>query len=764
MWWCRRGASEVKPKKNATLVIRRGKDNDADPVSLAIRQEVIKTMTYHPGYIHDRPALEDSFGRSHFAKALSRSLVLPKGSPGLVVGIEGDWGSGKSTLIGFITKSLGEITSGVPIVVEFNPWMVSNTGALVEALIGQLAASIGKDLSNGKKGIETGQKLLNYVGLLKHLKYVPGLSWAGHAAEDIPDLVRTVASVAAQGTEAGQKAIGDFKRLLPSLDISQKRAEVVAALDELDHPIVIVIDDLDRLPAEEIRAMIQAIKAVADFPRITYLLAYDRNVIARALAADEKSGLSYLEKIVQVAYPIPPSSQRQLKKFANDKVQDLLNELQITLRDFEQDRYEEAMTLLTKLSRHPRDIIRVVNRLTLSLPMTHNEVNAADVIVFEALSQRFPDLREAIRSHPVDFIGHPFRDDLIAVKDDFDWQEYLGDKDKDKAEQPWLRHLPKDKHDQSISKKACLFLFSPQEKNGRRVIPENYLGIADPDRLARLFRMISIEDVPEAKEIHELLQYPAKLKNALHDIDDEQLRFLLEWMINYAPSCSTPDVKGCVKELAEASVKLTEQCRLTDELAKKFADLMERLLRRKISRYEDCFLDIANSAPLSISEGVVCTAAAEIGKWGDPHQHKVNDECQMISSSDIVDQAIKIWLARVRECIAQGNLYKEANLFSVLYRFAQFNNDAYEETYDAISKMCETDKGLAAFLKYFVEGSHFIGDRLMLAEDAEKFAQRIANSALKDEYHWLVELLGKEETIKFVQKQTTKLKRQAQDE
>lgn len=718
-------------------------------------------MTYHPGYIHDRPALEDSFGRSHFAKALSRSLVLPKGSPGLVVGIEGDWGSGKSTLIGFITKSLGEITSGAPIVVEFNPWMVSNTGALVEALIGQLAASIGKDLSDGQKGLETGQKLLNYVGLLKHLKYVPGLSWVGHVAEDIPGIV---GAVAAQGAEAGQKAIGDFKRLLPSLDISQKRAEVVAALEELDHPIVIVIDDLDRLPAEEIRAMIQAIKAVADFPRITYLLAYDRNVIARALSTDEKSGLSYLEKIVQVAYPIPPSSQRQLKKFANDKVQGLLNGLQITLREFEQDRYEEAMTLLTKLSRHPRDIIRVVNRLTLSLPMTHNEVNAADVIVFEALSQRFPDLREAIRSHPVDFIGHPFRDDLIAVKDDFDWQEYMGDKDKDKTEQPWLRHLPKDKDDQNISKKACLFLFSPQEKNGRRVIPESYLGIADPDRLARLFRMISIEDVPEAKEIHELLQYPAKLKDTLHDIDDEQLRFLLEWMINYAPSCSTPDVKGCVKELAETSVKLTEQCRLADQLARKFADLIEHLLRRKISGYEDCFLDIAKNAPLSISEDVVCTAAGEIGKWGDHHKHKVNEESQLISNSDIVDQAIQTWLARVRECIAQGILYREAKLISIFYRFAQFNNNAYEEAYDAISKMCQTDKGLAAFLKYFEDGSPFNGERLMLVEDAEKLAQRITNSALKDEYHWLVESLGKEDTIKFVQEQTTKLKRQTQGE
>lgn len=712
-------------------------------------------MLSHSSYIHDRPATEDSLGRVHFANALSRSLVLPKDSPGLVVGIEGNWGSGKSTLINFITKSLSNITGGgVPIVVEFNPWMVSNTGAIVEALIGQIAASIGKDLSGGKNGIEASQKLLNYVGLLKNLKYVPGLSWAGHVAEDIPGIWQTVASITEQGTKAGQKAIDDFKKLLPNLDISKKRKEVVAALEELDRPIVIVVDDLDRLPAEEIRAMIQAIKAVADFPRTTYLLAYDRDVVACALAANKESGLSYLEKIVQVAYPIPPLSQRQIKQFASNKVQALLKALSITLRDYEEERYEKAISLLTMLARHPRDVVRIINRLTLSLPATHGEVNAADVIVFEALSQRFPYLREAIRNHSADFIGYSFRDDQIEGEDDFDWSEYVNDKDKDKTEQPWLIHLPQDVHDRRISKKACLFLFSPQKESGYRVLSEDYLGIADSDRLARLFRMTSIEEVPEAKEIHELLQHPDKLKDAL--CEDEQTLFLLEWLINYTPSCPTPDIFGCIEKLADVSLELLRQYRLTDEVAKKFAALMERLLRLKISGYENCFLNIAKNAPLSISEKIVLTAAAEIGRWGN--EGKVSADRQLISNSGIVDQAIQLWLGRVRECITQGNLHKEPLLFAILYRFAQFNNDAYEDAYEAISKMCETDEGLAAFLKYFEKDSHFIGDRLMLVEDAEKLALRITNSKLKDKYVWLTELLRKEETIKFVREQVAKHK------
>ena len=268
--------------------------------------------------------------------------------------------------------------------------------------------------------------------------------------------------------------------------------------------------------------------------------------------------------------------------------------------------------------------------------------------------------------------------------------------------------------------------------------------------------MTSIDEVPEAQEIHELLQNPDKLKDALYE--DEQLLFLLEWLINYTPSCLTPDVPGCIEKLAEMSVELTSRCKLTDEVAKKLAALVERLLRRKLSGYEDCFLNIAKNASLSIAEKIVLAAAAEMGKWGNPHEREVGIDLQLIPKGDIVDQAIQLWLGRVRECITQGNLHKEPLLFAILYRFAQFNNDAYEDAYEAISKMCETDEGLAAFLKYFEKDSHFIGERLMLVEDAEKLALRINNSKLKDEYVWLTELLRKEETIQFIQAQVAKHK------
>lgn len=696
-------------------------------------------MTSHPNFLHDQPATDDAFGRESFAKNLARSLVLPNNSPGLVVGIEGEWGSGKSTLIGFITKHLRE--NQTAIVIDFNPWMVSTTGALVEALIGQIAASINKSTNEGQNGIDISQKLLNYASLLISLKYIPGFSWIGLTAED--------------ATKAGQEALDGIKKLLPNLDLAQKKKEVIEALQKLEHPIIVIVDDLDRLPAKEIRAVIQAIKAVADFPQITYLLAYDPNIIARALAENEKSGLSYLEKIVQVAYPLPPLSRRQLKRFADGKIQDLLKQLKINLQSYESDRYEEAIVLLTELSRHPRDIIRTTNRLCLSLPATQGEVNSADVIAFEALTQRFPTLRKAIHEHSTDFTGLFFRGDLISEQDAVDWGMSLGSRE-DEAEHTWLKHLPKDdEHDLQVANKTCLFLFEKQEKNGNDFRFEDHLRIADPDRLARLLSLTSIDEVPEVKDIHKLLMEPNKLETKLNREDSEGKLFLLNWLSAYAPSCEKPDIKGCIDKITKISQRLTNDSLLTKELTSGITDLMIRLLRLKSPNYEQCFQDIVNNSPLSISVIVLFIAVKNQGKWIIRPSDKVDTEQQLISSSKLVDQAMSIWLDRVRKSIQENNLFQEIYLHMILYRFAQFGDNDYSEVYAAIDRMCRTENGLDAFLKDFTRESLARDSHFTLIEDAEKLAQYIRSSSIAKDYEWLIDILSQEEIIKQIREQPT---------
>ncbi|PXX75767.1 KAP-like P-loop domain-containing protein [Rivihabitans pingtungensis] len=77
---------------------------------------------------------------------------------------------------------------------------------------------------------------------------------------------------------------------------------------------VVFIDDLDRLPADELQEMFRVIKSVANFPNVVYVLAYDRKVVSAALDKFHPGrGELFLEKIVQmpIALPVPTPQMKE---------------------------------------------------------------------------------------------------------------------------------------------------------------------------------------------------------------------------------------------------------------------------------------------------------------------------------------------------------------------------------------------------------------------------------------------------------------------
>ncbi|MFM0658820.1 KAP family P-loop NTPase fold protein, partial [Paraburkholderia sediminicola] len=365
---------------------------------------------------HDQPQVtNDLYSRKPFAEQLGRLLVLPPKSPGVVIGVEGPWGSGKTTVVRYIIESLKTAADGAPIVVEFNPWMLAGADALVEALLTELASGIGMNAGKkrAKKSLDAAGKILGYAGLLRHLKYlkyVPGVSLVGVAADTVGTALHEagkLANKAGENADNAKKIVEEAEKLVSvKAGLSERKREVIKALAKLDRSIVVIVDDLDRLTPDEIKAVFRTIKAVADFPRVAYLLAYDRNVVSESLGGGPVAGgNAYIEKIVQVAYPISPAFPWQLQSHISGELASLLKRIHRELEPFESELLGRATTLTCSLCRYPRDIVRLMNRLTLSLTSTTHEVNASDVIVAEALFQRFPGIRDAVVQNPEQFTG-----------------------------------------------------------------------------------------------------------------------------------------------------------------------------------------------------------------------------------------------------------------------------------------------------------------------------------------------------------------------
>lgn len=181
----------------------------------------------------DRPQTDpsqDLFGYAPFAQTLTKALCNYGSSEPLVLGLYGDWGSGKSTILKFICHNLKEVPENErPIVIEFNPWWFSGQEHLARAFLGQLQAVLPK----------------KYAAFMKLGELL------GSFAESIGGAIDTVAQTGGVGKKVGSMIQKFLKR--PPKDVPALKEEICAILQQAGKRIIIMVDDIDRLEAEEMR-------------------------------------------------------------------------------------------------------------------------------------------------------------------------------------------------------------------------------------------------------------------------------------------------------------------------------------------------------------------------------------------------------------------------------------------------------------------------------------------------------------------------------
>ena len=114
-----------------------------------------------------------------------------------------------------------------------------------------------------------------------------------------------------------EKAASAFSSLqkLKEKSLQEMKAGVADLLRPLKSPILVVMDDFDRLAADEVRVVFQLIKANADFPNLVYLTLFQRDIVEKNLEKlTSGSGKDFLEKIVQVGFDVPQVEQSKLQR------------------------------------------------------------------------------------------------------------------------------------------------------------------------------------------------------------------------------------------------------------------------------------------------------------------------------------------------------------------------------------------------------------------------------------------------------------------
>lgn len=325
----------------------------------------------------DKPLTDPDMDRLHhaaLASSLAESICKMVPPDGLVMAIYGPWGSGKSTLIEFIVHYLEQKAKPEkPIIIRFNPWWFSGQENLIRHFFDQLYASFGSAFGKGVR------KLISSV---KHLS----------------DLV-------AEAPVSGAKLPKVIADKLPSpekRDVTRVKRDISNILRQAGHRVLIIIDDIDRLNAEEIRQLFALIKAVADFPNVIYLLAFDRKIVADALSSIHGvygNGDKFLEKIVQVPFEIPSITDNELRDIFLEKIGHLVNGIPTRLFEDQLFGARGYLTHIQSFISTPRDVFRLVNALTVTYASVSGEVDPADFIAIESLRVFRPDLYNIVRSN-----------------------------------------------------------------------------------------------------------------------------------------------------------------------------------------------------------------------------------------------------------------------------------------------------------------------------------------------------------------------------
>jgi predicted KAP-like P-loop ATPase len=337
----------------------------------------------------DKPTTDvalDLYGHAQFARTLASGISGYRGVEGLVVALHGPWGSGKSTILAYVEQFLsqGGDDEARPLVVRFNPWWFSGSDHLASAFFAHLHAALPSKYERFKK---VGDAIASYADAL------------GKAGDAI-------------GTAAAVPLVGDAVRWIAGL-LGRKPTDVPAAkavLSELlrteQKRIVVVIDDIDRLTPDEIRQLFTVVKALGDFPFITYLLAFDREVASQAITAQTGlPGDRYLEKIIQVSFEVPLAERLVLHRALSARLESLIAQDPNGKPDpaYWANIFHSG---LAPLFRVPRDVVRLTNALSVTYPAVSGEVNPVDFIAVECLRIFLPAVYDAVRATPEAFVGY----------------------------------------------------------------------------------------------------------------------------------------------------------------------------------------------------------------------------------------------------------------------------------------------------------------------------------------------------------------------
>lgn len=337
-----------------------------------MNMKVKKLLMMNSPLILDKPInkkSEDILDFDIFSRNIVNMLRTVPKNESFNFALCGEWGSGKTSIMNLSIDILEK--ESLYNIVRFNPWNVIKKENLVNEFFKQLKGVIYKETNDKKILI----KLSNYYKIL--FESIPNTSF-------LTNLFKSLS----------------LKFLRNNQTITTQKEEIVNYLknEYSGRPILIVIDDLDRLTNDEICEVLKLIREIADFPNVLYYVLFERNQVVNAIEKELgiNSGEEYLRKFFQIEWMVPVFEKEKIKKYLFS----LLEQNELCQKKFNSDMIEYYDVIFDKciseFAKNIRDIKLLFNSFQSRFYLLHRWVNLVDLLAVTCFELYKPNLLKFI--------------------------------------------------------------------------------------------------------------------------------------------------------------------------------------------------------------------------------------------------------------------------------------------------------------------------------------------------------------------------------
>ncbi|MFL2119855.1 P-loop NTPase fold protein [Marinilactibacillus psychrotolerans] len=502
------------------------------------------------------------------------------------IGVYGDWGSGKSSLINMSIASLKDNKDTECI--YFNGWLFEDYEDAKTALLGNILDTIERNRTlgdNAKKCIAGLYKSIDKMKLVKSAIRLGGAFLTGGSSfvaefaisNALDNMLPSKDGIVKEDLMEAIKSELTDKELREDINSFRDNFDKLLKETQIDR-LVVFIDELDRCSPDTILDTLEAIRLFLYVGRTAFIIGADERHISYAVQTKFKEiegtgidiGKEYLEKIVQYPVRIPRLSTREVElyisllfmekdlskeefkktiEFIDDKKTKNFFDFQLDyglIKGFDEDIADKvklsleiskqlSSVLANGLNGNPRHCKRFLNSMEMRLNMAQYKTIELDrkILAKIMMLEYFkPRMFAELVSAPVDLAGKIIELSTLENKESESLEKLVSWKD-DEWVKAWLDMQP------AIGEEDLrpYFYFARTTLDNRYEMSKMKLSKIANDVLRNLIAGTDSgirSACDKAKEVNEyeaalIIEHLISRISSSSDISDIQLRSLLEW-------------------------------------------------------------------------------------------------------------------------------------------------------------------------------------------------------------------------------------------